>query len=151
MKHKLLTALVALTVAISVSGCSMFYPAPTPSSTVEPTETPLPTPTPTVDPDLVKIDLNVLDASAFRDNGTITVIVEALGVTEEGGKCTLRVTQDDASQSVTVKAEPNVTSTQCFPMEVPISGFKNGKLSYSVLYVSSKSTGVIESGSLTVE
>lgn len=151
MKFKSLIAGAGLCVALTLSGCSMFYPAPTPTPTVEPTKTPLPTPTPTVDPDLTKIELNILDATGFRDNGTVTVIAEALGVMEEDGTCTLHVTQDKASQTVTVKAEPNVTSTQCFPMEVPIAGFKNGKVSYSILYVSSKSTGVIESGTLTVE
>lgn len=153
MKRKVLAASLAISATLLVSGCSMFYPMPTTTPTIEPTETPTetPTPTPTLNPDLTKIDLNVLDASAFRDNGTVTVIVEALGVMEDDGKCTLNVTQDKASQTVTVSSEPNVTSTQCFPMEVPIAGFKDGKLQFSVLYVSSKSTGLISSGTLSVE
>lgn len=151
MNGKILVTGLSLVAALTLGGCSMFYPTPTPTPTVEPTETPTIVPTPTINPDLNRIELNVLDASAFRENGTVTVIVEALNVMEEDGKCTLHVTQDKASQTVTVSAEPNVTSTQCFPMEVPIEGFKNGKVSYHVLYVSSKSTGVIESGSISVE
>jgi len=151
MKAKFLIIGLSLAATLTLGGCSMFYPMPTPTPTIEPTETPTPTPTPTLNPDLTKIDLNLLDASAFRDNGTVTVIVEALGVMEDDGKCTLNVTQDKASQTVTVSSEPNVTSTQCFPMEVPIAGFQDGKLQFSVLYVSSKSTGIISSGTLSVE
>lgn len=151
MKHKLLTAVMALTVTFSIAGCSMFYPNPEPTPTQ--TETPKPTdkPTPTVDPNLNKIQLNVLNSSAFRDNGTIEVIVEALEILEEDGKCTLKVTQGALSQSVTVNAEPNVTSTQCFPMEVPIGDFKDGKVAFTVHYVSSKSSGLLESQSLVIE
>jgi hypothetical protein len=151
MKHKLLTAVMALTVAFSVTGCSMFYPNPEPTPTQ--TETPKPTdkPTPTVDPNLNKVQLNVLNSSGFRDNGTIEVIVEALEILEEDGKCTLKVTQGDLSQSVTVNAEPNVTSTQCFPMEVPIGDFKDGQVNFTVHYVSSKSSGILQSQSLVIE
>lgn len=157
MKSKILAIGFGVVALITFSGCSLFYPnaAPTPTQTQtptdEPTETPTPTPTPTDDPELKTIKLNVLDATAFRDNGTVTVIAEALGVLEEGGKCTLKVTQGKVSKAVTVASEPNVTSTQCFPMEVPIDDFKIGKLDFSVSYTSSKSKGFLESSSLSVE
>jgi hypothetical protein len=153
MKHKLLTAVMALTVTFSASGCSMFYPTPepTPTQTETPTPTPTDKPTPTVDPNLNKVQLNVLNSSAFRDNGTIEVIVEALEILEEDGKCTLKVTQGDLSQSVTVNAEPNVTSTQCFPMEIPIGDFKDGKVTFTVHYISSKSAGLLNSQTLVIE
>jgi hypothetical protein len=144
---------MALTVTFSASGCSMFYPTPepTPTQTETPTPTPTDKPTPTVDPNLNKVQLNVLNSSAFRDNGTIEVIVEALEILEEDGKCTLKVTQGDLSQSVTVNAEPNVTSTQCFPMEIPIGDFKDGKVTFTVHYISSKSAGLLNSQTLVIE
>jgi hypothetical protein len=153
MKQKFLTAGLALALAVSVSGCSMFYPNEEPTPTATTTEEPSPTatPTPTIDPDLTPVDVNILNTSAFRDNGYIQVIAEALEVMEEDGKCTLKVTQGDMSQSVTVSAEPNVTSTQCFPMEVPINGFTNGAITYSVTYISSKSTGAVDSLKMEIE
>jgi hypothetical protein len=155
MKKKFLTAGLALFVAFSATGCSMFYPneepTPTATTTEEPTPTDTPTPTPTLDPDLTKVEINILNTSAFRDNGFIQVIAEALQVMEEDGKCTLKVTQGDMSQSVTVSAEPNVTSTQCFPMEVPVNGFKDGTISYSVTYISGKSTGIADSLKMEIE
>ena len=153
MKQKFITAGLAFALAVSVSGCSMFYPNEEPSPTATTTEEPSPTatPTPTVDPDLTRVDVNILNTSAFRDNGYIQVIAEALEVMEEDGKCTLKVTQGDMSQSVTVSAEPNVTSTQCFPMEVPINGFTNGAITYSVTYISSKSTGLADSLKMEIE
>jgi hypothetical protein len=153
MKQKFLTAGLAFALAVAFSGCSMFYPneQPTPTSTNTEEPTPTVTPTPTLDPDLTRVDINILNTSAFRDNGYIQVIAEALEVMEEDGKCTLKVTQGDMSQSVTVSAEPNVTSTQCFPMEVPINGFTDGNISYTVTYVSSKSAGVTESLGMEIE
>jgi hypothetical protein len=133
----------------------MFYPneepTPTATTTEEPTPTDTSTPTPTLDPELAKVEINILNTSAFLDNGFIQVIAEALEVMEEDGKCTLKVTQGEMSQSVTVSAEPNVTSTQCFPMEVPINGFKVGAISYSVTYISSESTGIANALKMEIE
>jgi hypothetical protein len=153
MKQKFLTAGLALSLAVSISACSMFYPNEEPTPTATNTEEPSPTatPTPTLDPNLTRVDINILNTSAFRDNGYIQVIAEALEIMEEDGKCTLKVTQGDMSQSVTVSAEPNVTSTQCFPMEVPINGFTGGAISYSVTYISSESTGLADALKLEIE
>lgn len=155
MKQKFLAAGLAFSLAFSMAGCSMFYPneepAPTATTTEEPAPTATPTPTPTLDPDLAKVEINILNTSAFLDNGYIQVIAEALEVMEEDGKCTLKVTQGEMSQSVTVSAEPNVTSTQCFPMEVPVNGFKAGSISYSVTYISSESTGIADSLKMEIE
>jgi len=153
MKNKLLTAGLALTLAATFSGCSIFYPNPTPTPTPTQTETPTPTPTPTptVDPNLNPVTLNIIDASAFKGNGTVDVIAEALAIMEDDGKCTLVVSQGTISQTVTVAAESNVQSTQCFPMSVPLTGFKDGNLSYSVTYVSDKSAGVFSNGTITIQ
>ena len=153
MKHKLLTAGVTLVVATTLSGCSLFYPnpGPTPTPTKTETPTPTPTPTPTVDPNLKPVDIHIIDASAFRGNGTVDVIAEALAIMEDNGKCTLVVSQGSVSETVTVKAESNVNSTQCFPMSVPVTGFKDGKLSYRVTYVSPLSGGESTSGTISIQ
>jgi len=157
MKHKLLTAGVVMVVAAALSGCSIFYPnpiptpSPTDTGTTTPTPTPTPTPTETIDPNLAKVELNIIDASAFRANNTVDVIAEALAILEDDGKCTLVVSQGSVSESVTVNAESNVNTTQCFPMSIPLTGFKDGNLKYTVTYVSSKSTGVSANGTITIQ
>lgn len=152
-KYVLATAVVA---TLMLSGCSVFYPnsKPTPTAVEQPTQTPepteTPTPTPEPDPALKKVNLNIIDASAFIDNGSIDVIAEALNILEDNGNCTLTVSQGKTSQSVTVKAESNVTSTQCFPLSVPVTGFKKGEATYTVEYKSKKYSGTVD-GTLTVQ
>jgi hypothetical protein len=153
MKHKLLTAGVTLVVAATLSGCSIFYPNPgtTPTPTKTETPTPTPTPTETIDPNLKPVDIHIIDASAFRGNGTVDVIAEALAIMEDDGNCTLVVSQGSVSQTVTVNAESNVNSTQCFPMSVPLTGFKDGKLSYRVTYISQLSGGESTTGTISIQ
>lgn len=150
MKPKFLIATIGLFATLTFSGCSIFYPNPntTPTATKTPTETP--TETPTVDPELKKVDINIIDASAFKDNGTIDIIAEASGILEDDGNCTLKLVQGKISQTVTVEAESNVSSTQCFPMSVSISEFKIGDVAYTVSYKSPKHSGTI-SGTVTVQ
>ncbi len=151
MKHKYSIAGVALFAALTLSGCSMFYPNPTPkpTPTVTPTETP--TPTPTVDPGLAKVDIGIIDSSAYLDNGYVEVVAEALKVLEDDGKCTLTLTQGKTVQTVTVDAVQNVNSTVCASMQVPISNFKATDIKYSVTYLSSKSSGTSASGTIQIQ
>jgi hypothetical protein len=155
MKHRLLTAVVTLVVATTLAGCSIFYPnpgtTPSPTKTETQTPTPTPTPTPTVDPNLKPVDIHILDASAFRANGTIDVIAEALAILEDNGECTLVVSQGSVSQTITVKAESNVSTTQCFPMSLPLSGFKDGNLKFKVTYVSPVSSGSSSTGTISIQ
>ena len=151
MKHKLLIAGVGLFAALTLSGCSVFYPNPTPTPTVTPTPTETPTPTPTVDPGLTKVDIGIIDSSAYLDNGYVEVVAEALKVLEDDGKCTLTLTQGKTIQKVTVAAVQNVNTTVCAAMQVPISNFKAADIGYSVTYVSSKSTGTSAPGTIQIQ
>ena len=151
MKHKFLIAGVGLCAALTLSGCSMFYPNPTPTATVTPTPTETPTPTPTVDPDLTKVEIGIIDSSAYLDNGYVEVVAEALKVLEDDGKCTLTLTQGKTVQTVTVSAVQNVNTTVCAAMQVPISNFKAADIGYSVTYVSSKSTGTSARGTIQIQ
>jgi hypothetical protein len=153
VKHKILAAGLILALSATLTGCSIFYPNQEPTPTPTPTETPTPTttPTPTVDPNLNPVEINIRDASAFKANGTVDVIAEALGIMEEEGRCTLVVSQGSTSETVTVKAESNVNSTQCFPMSIPLQSFKAGNLKFTVTYVSETSSGVFPNGTIAIQ
>lgn len=151
MKHKYLLAGLGLFATLTLSGCSLFYPNPTPTSTATPTKTPTPTPTPTVEPGITKVEIGILDSSAYLDNGYVEVVAEALKVLEDDGKCTLTLTQGKTVQKVTVSAVQNVNTTVCAAMQVPISNFKVADITYSVTYVSSKSTGTSAPGTIQIQ
>lgn len=153
MKSKNFATALLLLATLSVSGCSIFYPNtnPTTTPTPTPTKTETPTPTPTIDPSLKKVTINIIDSSAFKANGTVDVIAEAKGVIEDSGKCTLVVTQGDVSQSVTVDAEPNVSTMQCFPMSLPLAKFQDGKLTFTVTYLSNTSGGISPVGTISIQ
>lgn len=157
MKQKTLVAGFAVAAALTLSGCSMFYPNPVPTQTETPTPTPTetptetPTPTPTVDPALEQVEVTIVMASGHRENGEIEVIATADGILEDTGKCTLILTQGKVRQTVTVDAEPNVNSTQCFPMHLPFTGIQDGAASYTVTYESEKYGGVSEAGEIQIK
>ena len=155
IKHKKLVAGIGVFAALTLSGCSMFYPNPKPTATETPTPTKTPTPTPTPtktpDPSLDKVKIRIIDSSAFVDNGYVDVVAEALGILEDDGKCTLTLTQGKTVQTVTVGSVQNVNTTVCNEMHVPLSNFKAADITYSVTYISSKSTGTSETGTIQVQ
>lgn len=147
--------LVAILTA-TLSGCTLLYPhwgatglpsdsasssssasvQPSPSSSVSPSASPSPTLKPVQSAKIHIIQSNV-DATA----GVIDVIAEITNVTEDGGRCTLTITAGAAIKTQTVKAESNVDSTQCFPMEITLAGLPKGPASYKVTYSSIGYTG----------
>ncbi len=153
MKQKYLVGAIALVATFVLSGCSLFYPTPTHTATPTPTKTatPTPTPTPTIDPSLNKVKINIIDSSAFMANGYVEVVAEAENVLEDGGQCTLTLTQGSAVQKVTVSAVQNVTTTVCASMQIPLSNFKAADINYTVTYVSPKSAGVSEPGTIQIQ
>ena len=153
MKRKILIVGVGVFAALTLGGCSMFYPNPTPTSTQTPTptKTPTPTPTKTPDPSLTKVKLGIIDSSAFVDNGYVEVVAEAQGVLEDDGKCTLTLTQGNIEKVVTVSAVQNVNSTVCAAMQVPLSEFKTAPINFSVAYISSKSIGIPVNGTVQIQ
>jgi hypothetical protein len=155
MSQKYFVAGVGIVVTLALSGCSLFYPnsTPTPEPTKTATATPTsePTPEPTIEPSLSKVEIGIIDSSAFIDNGYVEVVAEALNVLEDDGKCTLTLTQGKTIQKVTVSAVQNVRSTVCTSMQVPIKNFKATNIDYSVTYVSSKSEGTSEPGTIQIQ
>jgi len=143
--------LAAVAVAgMSLAGCSLLYPhwgattfptdGPTSSSSAPaPTATASASATPTTKPvqaAKVVILQNNVDATA----GVVDVVAQVTNVAEDGGQCTLTVTSGGTSKSQTVRAESNVETTQCYPMEVSLAGLAKGSASITVTY---KSAGFV--------
>jgi len=146
MKFRIVSAAVILCATLPLAGCDFLMPnwdalKPTDSpSSAQPTDTPSPTQEPTSDPNLDKVDVEVLDSTA--DAGGIDVVAHVTNASEDGGTCTLTVSQAGVKKTVTVKAESNVTDTQCFPMHLARTGFVSGAATFSVSYLSATSQGV---------
>jgi hypothetical protein len=84
--------------------------------------------------------LNILysDTSA----GVLNVVSEVSNFAEDGGSCILSYYQGETATAIaTVKAERNVTSTQCFEFNVSFSGLPKGTVSLTVSYKSDNHIG----------
>ena len=153
MKAKLFAAASVTALALSISGCSYFYPhageTPTPSQSASETASASPTPTETTPVNLKKVTVEVMDAYADLNAG-IQVIAHVLDTSEDDGTCTLTVTSGGISKSVSAKAESNVTDTQCFPLTLPVTGLASGDASITVSYRSSKSQGSSTSSTIVI-
>lgn len=158
---KLFSSAAIIVAALSLSGCDVFYPnstespTPTPSSSVsetpttEPSETPSPTPTETA---IVreKASVRVLQSAFDTGAGKISVVAEVADVSEDGGSCTLIVTQGALTRQVTARAESNVTDTQCYPLSVSSAGFVSGEIEFEVKYSSIYYFGSSSGNALTI-
>ena len=163
-KSKLALALAAAPLALGLTGCSLLYPhwgatglpsdTPSvsdsasvgPSASASASETPTPSATPVQLAKLHIIQSN-LDATA----GVIDVITEITNVAEDGGTCTLSITAGGVTKSQTVKAEINVDSTQCFPMEVTLTGLPKGPATFKVVYASKGFAGSTGPQAVTIQ
>ena len=135
MKSKVaLTAGLAV-LALSLSGCSYFYPhageTPTPSQSASETASPSATPTETTPVVLKNVSVEI-------------------NISEDDGICTLTVISGGVSKSVSAKAESNVTDTQCFPLALAVTGMTPGNATATVSYKSSKSQGTSSSATVVI-
>jgi len=147
---KLLAAAIVFATAVTLTGCSIFYPhwgetaspsdsaTPSESASVEPT--PSETASPTAKPKQ-PVSVDILQSSADSGTALITVIAQASGISEDGGICTLTVVQGSTTKSISAKAESNVTDTQCFPLNLSIVGLTPGDATFTVSYSSEGYTG----------
>lgn len=150
--RRFLAAAAIIAATFSLSGCDIFYPnwgqttpptddpTATPTETVTPTTEPTVTPTPTKKPQ-AKAVVRILQSSVDSSSGMINVIAEVADISEDGGFCTLKVTQGAVSRSFTAKAESNVTDTQCYPLNLAITGFASGPADFTVTYDSTEYIG----------
>lgn len=151
---KLTVLSMAAAAALSLSGCALLYPNwgtdQNPSTSQSPTATDTASPTPTdsasASPTIGTANFNIIDLSVDPNNGYVSVVAEVTNVAEDGGKCTFTLASGSLNKSVTVKAEANVSTTQCFPGMVPITGFPKGKASLTIAYASSTHQGSTTTG-----
>ena len=159
MKRAFIVAL-GLATALVLAGCTLFYPNsgtpddeltdPTVSASDAPSEettqgevsspSASPSPSPSVSPTMAAAVILIQESDT--SGGDIYVRAEVTNFVEDGGSCTLSYYQGTTATAITtVKAERNVTSTQCFPFFVSFASVPKGSLSLTVSYKSDNHIG----------
>jgi hypothetical protein len=167
-KSALVMALAVVPLVVSLSGCTLLYPhwgatglpSDTPSGSASASASTQPSasasasasvsPTPTVKP-VQPATLHILQSNVDATAGVIDVVAEVTNVSEDGGHCTLTITSGAVSKTQTVKAESNVDSTQCFPMEITLVGLPKGAASFKVNYSSTGYSGSTGPQAVTIQ
>lgn len=152
MKRILLIVTTLVAVA-TVAGCALFYPnigsTETPSdplnpspTTSEPSATPSESETPTAAPkQLAKPRVLFYEVSG----GNLQIIGEVINFAEEGGECIVTFYSGDTPIVMErVPAEPNVSTTQCFPLTIGLSRLPKGVGEVVIGYESKKYEGTSE-------
>ncbi len=160
---KFLVATAVVLGTLTLSGCQYFYPnwgatsaptdTPTASPSAEPTASETSEPSPSASATQKpksQVGLRVLSSVADAGAGQITVIAEVADISEDGGSCTLKLTSGSVNKTLTVKAESNVTDTQCYPFNLPLAGIPSGNASFTVSYGSADSIGATGANSLVI-
>jgi hypothetical protein len=154
MKKTLVVSIAALSL-VSLSGCALLYPNwgtdQNPSTSQSPTATDVsPSPTesasPSAAPNIGVAKFNFIDLSFDSGTGYVSVVAEMTSAAEDGGKCSFTITSGGVSKTVSVKAEANVSTTQCFPAMLPTTGLPKGKATVTVTYASPNFAGSASSG-----
>lgn len=156
---KISAAASAALVAITLSGCALLYPNwgtdQNPSTSMSPSATaPSPSASPSESasetPKQTLAEVSLIDMGVDSGAGSLYVVAEVLNATEDGGKCTITFKSGSASKTVSVKAEANASTTQCFPAYLPISGLPKGKGVVTITYESEKFYGTSDSYGVTI-
>lgn len=156
---KVLVAVSTISAAVLLSGCALLYPNwgtdQNPSTSMSPSataESPSPTPSDSVSPSpkVLAAEFNLIDAGVDSGAGSLFVVAEVTNATEDGGKCTITFKSGSVSKSVSVKAEANAATTQCFPAYLPIAGFPKGKGTVTITYESAKYFGTSQAYGVTI-
>jgi hypothetical protein len=147
------TALIASFVAISLTGCALLYPNwettanPSDPATTSSSSSPAPSDTESATPSSspsvakAKAQINFLDSGVDATAGVIYAVASVSSVVQDGGLCTLTFIGAGKTKTVTGKAEANVTSTQCHPLELSIAGLPKGAGLITMTYDSPTHTG----------
>lgn len=154
MKKTLAVSIAALTL-VALSGCALLYPNwgtdQNPSTSQSPSATDV-SPSPSASasasasPTIGVAKFNFIDLSVDSTTGYISAVVEVTNVAEDGGKCTFVLTSGSVSKTVSVKAEANVSTTQCYPAMLPTAGVPKGKATVTVSYSSPTHEGTTSTG-----
>lgn len=144
---------LSVVMVIYLSGCALLYPNwgtdqnPSTSQSPSPTaESPSPSASASASATMAVAQFNFIDVSLDAGTGYVSAIVEVTNVAEDGGKCTFVLTSGSVSKTVAVKAESNVSTTQCFPAMLPTTGLPKGKATLTVTYSSATHEGSASTG-----
>ena len=147
------TVLAASLVSISLTGCALLYPnwettanpsdSAVPSGSSSPVTTETASATPSASPSAAKgkAQVTFVDSGVDAAAGVIYAVASVAGVVQDGGLCTLTFIGAGKTKTVTGKAEANVTSTQCHPLEISMAGLPKGAGLITVTYDSPTHTG----------
>jgi hypothetical protein len=166
---RFLLAAVAVTAALTLSGCSVFYPnwgatglpeepfdnaqelggvneetTPEPEvgePTVAETAQPEPEAPAETQPAAARVSVEIMMAVVEPEFGVLTVIAQIPGVAENGGSCELKFIGGNTERTMKVKAEQSSDYTQCFPIEMPLANLPSGDAIVTVTYESERFTG----------
>jgi hypothetical protein len=161
----------ASTLALTLSGCSVFYPnwgatgipeepfdnsevidgvnEVEPEVEVSATAEPTPEATETA-PEAeatpapvaqARVNVDILMAVVEAEFGVLTVIAQVPGVAENAGSCELKFMSGGFEKTMRVKAEQSSDYTQCFPIEMPLDGLPAGNALVTVSYESERFIG----------
>lgn len=155
---KFALVLASLAIVTSVSGCSLLYPNwgtsqnPSTSESAQPSASAAPSNSASSTPADTKASAKVVIDSANIDpsTGTLEVWAEATNFNEDGGQCTLTVQAGTTSKSVTAKASSNVTTTQCYALDISTAGLPKGTGLITVKYDSATYSGVSAGQSIVI-
>lgn len=156
---KIFAAASASLVATTLSGCALLYPNwgtdQNPSTSMSPSETATspsasPSESASETPKQTLAEVSLIDMGVDSGAGSLYVVAEVLNATEDGGKCTITFKSGSATKTVSVKAEANASSTQCFPAYLPIGGLPKGKGVVTITYESEKFYGTSDSYGVTI-
>ena len=161
MRRAFIVAL-GLTTALVLAGCTLFYPnSGTPEDTIEPsasqtedssnTQSPeeSASPSPSASRTMAPATLQILYSDA--SGGVLNVVAEVTNFAEDGGSCVLSYYQGEVATLLgTVKAERNVTTTQCFPFNINLASVPKGALTLTVSYESDNHFGESEKFEVTI-
>lgn len=159
MKKTLAVSIAALSIGtlsvFSMTGCALLYPnwgtdqnpstSQSPSAT-EVSPTPSESPSASAAPSLGVAKFNFIDLSVDSETGYVSAVVEVTNAAEDGGKCTFTLASGGVTKTVSVKAEANVSTTQCYPAMLPTAGLPKGKATVTVSYVSAAYEGSTSAG-----
>ena len=147
------TVAAASLLAISLGGCALLYPnwettanpsdpATAPSgSSPAPVDTASATASASPSAAKAKAQVSFVDSGVDNAAGVIYAVASVSNVVEDGGLCTLTFIGAGKTKTVTGKAEANVTTTQCHPLELSLAGLPKGAGLITVTYESPTHTG----------
>lgn len=168
---------IAIVIGFTLTGCSAFVPSwnaqPTPiqidnetdSADVNEEQETDPEPQPEPEPEQPEtepepeqpeaiergsVNVEVVSAMVYEDEGQLEVIAQVFDVVEDGGECTLKLLAGDFSTESTVGANRSSNYTQCAPIDVPLSDLPGGTAVVSVSYLSENSEGESQAVSVVI-